>query len=41
MGFEGEEFVLFYNPYEIGPYVMGSTELNFSKEEIKGLVREF
>jgi hypothetical protein len=41
MGFEGEEFVLFYNPYEIGPYVMGSTELRFSKEEVKGLVREF
>lgn len=39
MGFEGEEFVLYYNPYEIGPYVMGSTELRFTKEEIKGLVK--
>ncbi|MCH6198762.1 DUF3298 and DUF4163 domain-containing protein [Aquiflexum sp. LQ15W] len=39
MGFEGEEFVMYYNPYEIGPYVMGSTELRFTKEEIKGLVR--
>ncbi|MCH6235905.1 DUF3298 and DUF4163 domain-containing protein [Cognataquiflexum rubidum] len=38
MGFEGEEFVLFFNPYEIGPYVMGSTELRFTREEIKGLV---
>lgn len=38
MGFEGEEFVLFFNPYEIGPYVMGSTELRFTKKEIEGLV---
>jgi hypothetical protein len=38
MGFEGDEFVMYYNPYEIGPYVMGSTELRFTKEEIKGLV---
>lgn len=38
MGFEGKEFVLFFNPYEIGPYVMGSTELRFTKEEINGLV---
>lgn len=38
MGFEGEEFVLFFNPYEIGPYVMGSTELRFTGEEIKDLV---
>lgn len=38
MGFEGEEFILFYNPYEIGPYVMGPTELRLIKEEIKGLV---
>jgi hypothetical protein len=39
MGFEDEEFILYYNPYEIGPYVMGSTELRFTKEEVKGLVR--
>lgn len=38
MGFEREDFVLFYNPYEIGPYVLGTTELKFSKEEINGLV---
>ncbi|WP_113925614.1 DUF3298 and DUF4163 domain-containing protein [Cognataquiflexum aquatile] len=38
MGFEGEEFVLFFNPYEIGPYVMGSTELRFTREEIRSLV---
>nr|WP_283773982.1 DUF3298 and DUF4163 domain-containing protein [Aquiflexum sp. TKW24L] len=38
MGFEGEDFVLFYNPYEIGPYVMGPTELRFTKQEIKGLI---
>jgi hypothetical protein len=39
MGFEDEEFVLYYNPYEIGPYVMGPTELRFTMEEVKGLVR--
>lgn len=38
MGFEGEEFVMLYNPYEIGPYVMGLTVLRFTKEEIKGKV---
>jgi hypothetical protein len=41
MGFEGDEFVLFYNPYEIGPYVMGATELRFKKEEITGLVKNY
>src|SRR5690606_6532577 len=29
MGYEGDEFVLLYNSYEIGPYVMGRTELRF------------
>ncbi|WP_084328504.1 DUF3298 and DUF4163 domain-containing protein [Indibacter alkaliphilus] len=38
MGFEQEEFVLYYNPYEIGPYVMGATLLRFSKNEVKGII---
>lgn len=39
MGFKDEKFWVIYIPYEIGPYVMGSTELEFSKEELSGLVR--
>ena len=38
MGYEGEEFVLLYNAYEIGPYAMGRTELRFSLEELEGVV---
>jgi len=38
MGYEGKEFVLLYNSYEIGPYVMGRTELRFPLEELKGVV---
>jgi hypothetical protein len=39
MGFRDGKFWVIYIPYEIGPYVMGSTELEFSKEELSGLVR--
>jgi hypothetical protein len=39
MGFRDGKFWVIYIPYEIGPYVMGSTELEFSKEELAGLVR--
>jgi hypothetical protein len=38
MGFENGEWVMLYNPYEIGPYVMGYTELRFGRDEIKGVV---
>src|SRR5690606_20999577 len=38
MGYEGEEFILLYNAYEIGPYVMGRTELRFALEELEGVV---
>lgn len=38
MGYEGEEFVLLYNAYEIGPYAMGRTELRFPLEELEGVV---
>src|SRR5690554_4281374 len=38
MGYEGEEFVLLYTAYEIGPYAMGRTELRFSLKELEGVV---
>jgi hypothetical protein len=38
MGYEGNEFVLIYNSYEIAPYVMGRTELRFPLEELEGIV---
>lgn len=39
MGFKGDKFRLIYIPYEIGPYAMGYTELEFSLVELKGIVR--
>ena len=39
MGFSGDKFQLIYIPYEIGPYAMGFTELVFSLDELKGIVR--
>ncbi|MBD8491196.1 DUF3298 and DUF4163 domain-containing protein [Echinicola sp. CAU 1574] len=39
IGYEGEDFVMIYNSYEIGPYAMGQTELRFSLEELEGIVR--
>jgi hypothetical protein len=39
MGFKEGKFWVIYNPYEIGPYAMGYTELEFSPEELKGMVR--
>jgi len=39
LGFQDGDFVLIYNPYEIGPYVMGSTELRFTRAELGGIVR--
>ncbi|WP_192348324.1 DUF4163 domain-containing protein [Algoriphagus sp. Y33] len=40
MGYEEGKFILTYIPYEIGPYVLGYTELEFSFEEVKGIVRD-
>jgi hypothetical protein len=34
MGFKNDKFYVIYVPYEIGPYAMGYTELEFSKEEV-------
>lgn len=39
MGFKDGKFWVIYVPYEIGPYVLGYTELEFSKEELGDLVR--
>lgn len=39
IGFKEDKFWVIYIPYEIGPYVMGYTELEFSKEELGPMVR--
>lgn len=39
MGYSDGRFVLLYNPYEIGPYVMGITELGIPLNELEGIVR--
>ncbi|WP_215226025.1 DUF3298 and DUF4163 domain-containing protein [Echinicola shivajiensis] len=40
MGYEGEEFVLLYNTYEITPYSMGQTELRFPLATLNGVVKQ-
>ncbi|UJP64986.1 DUF3298 and DUF4163 domain-containing protein [Mongoliitalea daihaiensis] len=40
MGVDGDDFILFYNPYEIGPYVIGATELRIPLKELNGIVRK-
>lgn len=39
MGFKDDKFWVIYIPYEIGPYAMGYTELEFSKAETPTEVR--
>lgn len=39
MGFREGKFWIVYVPYEIGPYVLGYTELEFTKEELGDAVR--
>ncbi|GMQ27083.1 hypothetical protein Aoki45_37660 [Algoriphagus sp. oki45] len=39
MGFQEDRFKVIYIPYEIGSYAMGYTELEFSREELKEIVR--
>lgn len=41
VGYEDGKLILSYIPYEIGPYVLGYTDLEFSPEEVKGIVRDF
>lgn len=40
MGYEGDNFIMVYNSYEIGPYSMGQTELSFPLKDLKGVVRQ-
>ncbi|WP_339702236.1 DUF3298 and DUF4163 domain-containing protein [Algoriphagus aquimarinus] len=40
MGYEDEKFHLTYIPYEIGPYVMGYTELEFELQDLEEIVRQ-
>ncbi|WP_186758423.1 DUF3298 and DUF4163 domain-containing protein [Echinicola salinicaeni] len=40
MGYEGEEFVLLYNTYEIAPYSMGQTELRLPLANLNGVVKQ-
>lgn len=40
MGYKDGKFWLIYIPYEIGPYVIGYTELEFTPEELEGIVRK-
>lgn len=39
LGFKEGKFWVIYIPYEIGPYAMGYTELEFSPEELNQMVR--
>ncbi|MFN3997185.1 DUF3298 and DUF4163 domain-containing protein [Algoriphagus sp.] len=39
MGFKEDKFWVIYVPYEIGPYAMGYTELEFSREEVPTALR--
>ncbi len=39
MGYLEGKFTLIYVPYEIGPYVLGYTHLEFDPGELKGIVR--
>lgn len=39
MGFKEDKFWIVYIPYEIGPYALGYTELQFTKEELGEMVR--
>lgn len=40
IGYENDKLHLTYIPYEIGPYALGYTELEFPLEDLKGVVRE-
>ncbi len=39
MGYEGDEWVMVYNTYEVAPYAMGQTVLSFPMDELRGIVR--
>lgn len=39
IGFTKEEVIFHYNPYEIGPYVFGNTEVRIPREKLKDYLR--
>ncbi|MEP0710562.1 MAG: DUF4163 domain-containing protein, partial [Algoriphagus sp.] len=39
IGYENDKFILTYIPYEIGPYVLGYTVLEFDLKDLEGIVR--
>lgn len=39
-GYEGDKLKLIYIPYEIGPYSLGYTELEFGLDELEGMVKK-
>ena len=39
IGYAGENLKLIYNPYEIAPYVMGSTYIEIPLKDLKGIVK--
>ncbi len=39
IGFKDGKFWVIYVPYEIGPYALGYTELEFDPESLKGIIR--
>jgi Deacetylase PdaC/Protein of unknown function (DUF3298) len=39
IGMTAENVIFFYNPYEIGAYVMGSTELTIPRSKLEGMIK--
>ncbi len=39
IGYQADKLVLIYIPYEIGPYAMGYTELEFDLKDLEGISR--
>lgn len=38
MGYDENDFVLIYNPYEIGPYALGATEIRIPLDDLENIV---
>jgi hypothetical protein len=38
---DGSDFVILFSPYQIGPYVLGSSELHIKKSDLPGLKAEY
>lgn len=39
-GFTKEGIIFFYNPYEVGPYALGSTEVIIPYKDLEGLIKK-